>query len=228
MKKVIFVAGPPGSGKTEFIKKYKFNNCKVFDLDNYRSLSQYAYNCDPLNYSENTTYNAGQLMNQDINENLLNDLPIVIETTFSSKNNTFEQIKDDNRYDISVYLFIVNKIEAFLSVLERCIVDYINGKTCRLIRFEKFIDKINFYETYIDNIKKYNINIHYVVRNGDSVSILNEFTSLNIQYDINDYEDRINNIRCFCNLNNIHDIELELDKLINYYCDYKIKRRKIL
>ena len=38
MKNIIFIAGPPGAGKTEFIKQYGFNNYRVFDLDNYRKI----------------------------------------------------------------------------------------------------------------------------------------------------------------------------------------------
>ena len=50
MKNIIFVAGPPGSGKTEFIKRYGFNEYRVFDLDNYRKLDKSFSINNPLKY----------------------------------------------------------------------------------------------------------------------------------------------------------------------------------
>ncbi len=93
MKKVIFVAGPPGSGKTEFINQYYLNKYKVFDFDTYRKENKQISINNPLSYSENTTKSAGLMMNKNINSSLENTSIIVIEATFSSYDNTLEQIK---------------------------------------------------------------------------------------------------------------------------------------
>ena len=79
-----------------------------------------------------------------INKSLLNDFTIVIETPFSSLNNTLEQIKNKDNYQICLYLFIINEIEFFISTLEIYISCYINGHNCRLISFEKYLNKLKF------------------------------------------------------------------------------------
>lgn len=103
---------------------------------------------NPLSYSESTTENAGLLMYKDINKSLSNDSTIVIETTFSSLNNTLEQIKNSD-YEIFAFLFVVNEIEFYLSSLERFMHSYTKGENCKLISFEKYLSKLKFYEKYI-------------------------------------------------------------------------------
>ena len=121
LKKIIFIGGPPGAGKTEFIKKYHLNKYKVFDLDTYRKENKDLSIHNPFSYSESTAKDAGLKMSKDIERSFLNNYTIVIETTFSSLNNTLEQIHENSNYKIYVYLFVINEIEFFISTLERYI-----------------------------------------------------------------------------------------------------------
>lgn len=224
MKKVIFVAGPPGAGKTKFIKKYHLEQYMVFDLDNYRKVDKNFSINNPLSYSESTKNSAGLMMNIDINKSLLNDFTIVIETTFSSLNNTLEQIKNKDNYQIFVYLFIINEKEFFISTLERYISCYINGHSCRLISFEKYLSKIKFYEKYINEIQNYNISILYVFRDNNVIKIFDYYPILNNNYKIEYYRDRIIKIKEFCVNKKVFELTKELNNMLHYYDNYDIMK----
>lgn len=225
MKNIIFIAGPPGAGKTEFIKQYGFNNYRVFDLDNYRKIDKKFSLNNPLSYSENTIADAGLRMNSDINKSLLNNLTIVIETTFSSLNNTLERVKKSNDYQIYVYLFVVDRIEAYVSILERFIINYNNGNLCRIISFKNYLKKVEFYDEYINIIKNYNIDISYVRRNDCRISLFKYYPVFDIYYNIEHYVDRINRIKQFCSHNNIFELNDELNKMLHYFENHdKMKR----
>ena len=226
MKKVIFVAGPPGAGKTQFIKQYHFNKYKVFDLDNYRKKNKNFSVNNPLSYSENTTKKAGLMMKNDINKSLVNDSTIVIETTFSSLNNTLEHIKNNDNYQIYVYLFMINELEFFISILERYINCYTNGDICRLISFEKYLRKIKFYKEYINVIKNYNISISYVVRNGNILKIFDNYSVVNNEYNIKCYSGRIGKIKEFCSQKKVSELTKELNNMLHYYDNYAIALKK--
>ena len=78
---------------------------------------------------------------------------------------------------------------------------YLSGDNCKLIAFEKYLCKLKFYKEYINAIKNYNIDIFYVLRDGNTIKIFDEYPLFINQYDIEYYADRIDKIKKFCNQN---------------------------
>lgn len=220
MKKIIFVAGPPGAGKTEFIKSFHLDMFKVFDLDNYRNEDIVLSNMKPISYSEKTKEYAGRMMNDEIDNSLLDDTTIVIEATFSSLDNTLEKIKNNKNYQIYIYLFVVNEIEFFISTLERYMYCYSNNLNCRMISFEKYLNKVKFYKQYINVINNYDIKLYSITRNGSVLDIHDNYFDSTIKNGLNDYSDRISTIRNFCYQNNTEDLLRELEECLVYYDNY--------
>ena len=210
-------------GKSTFISEINTDNYKVYDLDLYRFTFPNYINLikdKPVSINKLTSQFAGSFMHKDIVNSLENRDNFILECTFSSYENTLEEIiQKKYSLDITVYLLISSFYEILLSIYERYIKSFNELGYGRIIDITTLKLKYDFFKNYISKIFSYNIDTKLFLRENEEFKNIDLGDISLISNRSADFNHRLQFIEKSINNINNEELQNEFVKVKRYFKD---------
>ncbi len=187
----IFMAGAPGSGKTEFIESVlKYFDFFFIDIDSYRGLFEWYHWDNAGEYQEAMS----KVVNKVMEYCMENDIRFILDGTFKSGMHSLWNIRECKRHKrkVDIYFIYQNPYISYLYTFLREINEERNIEVPRFVDcFYKSIKNVYIaYKEYRDTVNL------YIVEKDSGMPFMKK------NYIIHDIQD-INTIEKFCNKFNI-------------------------